>query len=193
MRKCSAGTVGSLWRWFFDWNPVGRFLNFKKCSSRFLGEYFFKKDQVFQLSLFYDASYDFCFLYVITWKYFFWFYTGSTPADSVWFHEDIAQTNRNTTLTIIHANNMIASQINAFFNIFHQLSYHLLSAQDVSIWNHQYIQKHSTTVAKIPRHRFIAFLITSNNVASGCLSVCTVFISSTWQSHHRLLQLLSCA
>ena len=163
------------------------------CSSRFLGEYFFiKKDQVSQLSLFYDASYDFCFLYVITWK-FFLIYTGVTSVDCVWFHEDIAATNRNITLTIIHANNMIANHIKAFFRIFHQASYHLLSAQDVSIWNHQYIQKHRTTVASIPRHQFIAFLITSNNVESGCFSVCTVFMSFTWQSHHRLLQLLSCA
>jgi hypothetical protein len=83
---------------------------------------------------------------------------------------------------------MIASQSKAFFNTFHQLSYHLLSAQDVSIWNHQYIQKHNTTVARIPRHQFIAFLIVSNNLEFGWSSVCMVFMSSIWQSPHRLLQ-----
>ncbi len=91
-------------------------------------------------------------------------------------------TNQNTKLTIIHANNIIVSQINAFFNTFRQLSYHLLSAHDVSIKNHQYRQKHRTMVVNIPKHQLIAFFIVVNRFGLTCLS--SVCGSSSWLIKH---------
>lgn len=117
--------------------------------------------------------------------------TCSIGEAHVWFPLDITAINQNTTLTIIQDNPIIASHNKAFFNTFNQLSYHLLSAHDVSILNHQYRQKHNTIVAKIPKHQLIAFLITVNKFAFGQSSlVWIVFISLTLHFAQNQLQLL---
>ena len=111
-------------------------------------------------------------------SFLYFFY--STGAHWVWFHQDIVQTNQNITLTIIRANRIIPSQIRAFLRVFIQSSYHIVSGHEVSILNHAYRQKHKTMVAKIARHRLIAFLIVSNNPEFTLSSfVWMVFISST--------------
>ena len=150
-----------------------------------------KKDQVFQLGLSYDASYDFCFWYIITWKSFYciFYHIPPIPVLCVWFHPDNVDTNQNTTLTIIHANHIMANQISAFLRTFHPPSYHFESAHDVNILNHQYIQKHNVTVARIPRHRLIAFLTVSNKPALVLGSfVWMVSTPSTWHFFQYALQ-----
>ena len=121
-----------------------------------------------------------CIMYIITWKVFY--------HHCVWFHHDNVPTNRNTTLTIIHANRIIANPIAAFFRIVRQSLYHLPSAPDVSILKPQYMHIHKATVARIHRIQLMAFLIVSSNPEpTFSSSVWIVLMSDTWHFPHHLL------
>ena len=87
------------------------------------------------------------------------------------FHSAAVSTNRNTRLTIIRDNAIIASHIAAFFSIFKPASYHLESHPDVSILNHQYITISIAMVASKDNTTFMVLLTVVNNVGLGSSSV----------------------